>query len=129
MSNPKGNPATLTKYTPKWNNGVTRTIRVPVAIADEILDYAHQLDDKALTQVNGSASDNSSAIAIALRDINSLETLTQVIENLKQVCETPNTSKFTKALKTKVEKQISSLEPLVQMYGQKCKIGGQSQDV
>ena len=33
------------KFKSKWNNGKTRTIRVPVTLADQVLDYAHQLDD------------------------------------------------------------------------------------
>lgn len=115
MANPKGNPATLKKYTPKWNSGSTRTIRVPIALADEILDYAHQLDDNSLTQVNNNVNEQSSAIAIMACDDNLTETLAQVIENLKQVCETPNTSKFTKTLKAKIEQQVKLLEALTQV--------------
>lgn len=37
--NPKGRDST-------WNYGKTRTIRVPVAIADEVLAYARELDSK-----------------------------------------------------------------------------------
>ena len=33
------------KFKSKWNNGKTRTIRVPVRLADQVLDYAHQLDE------------------------------------------------------------------------------------
>jgi hypothetical protein len=33
-----------TTWTPKWKHGETKTIRVPVALADEILDYAKSLD-------------------------------------------------------------------------------------
>lgn len=29
---------------PKWNNGETKTIRVPKNLADKILDYARKLD-------------------------------------------------------------------------------------
>jgi len=44
MANPKGNPATLRKYQPKWKHGQTTVIRVPVALVDQIMDYAHRLD-------------------------------------------------------------------------------------
>jgi len=45
MANPKGNPATLRKYQPKWKHGQTTVIRVPVALVDQIMDYAHRLDN------------------------------------------------------------------------------------
>lgn len=30
---------------PKWKAGPTRTIRVPIAISQQLLEYAHKLDD------------------------------------------------------------------------------------
>jgi len=45
MANPKGNPATLRKYQPKWKHGQTTVIRVPVALVEQIMDYAHRLDN------------------------------------------------------------------------------------
>lgn len=44
MTNPKGNPATLKPYRPKWRSGKTQVIRVPIALADEVLRLAQQLD-------------------------------------------------------------------------------------
>lgn len=44
MANPKGNEATLVKYTPKWQSGKTKTIRVPIAIADRVLEAAREID-------------------------------------------------------------------------------------
>lgn len=44
MSNPKGNEATLVKYKPKWQSGKTQTIRVPIAIADQVLEAAKAID-------------------------------------------------------------------------------------
>jgi len=41
---------------PKWKQGRTRTIRVPVAMASQLLEIAHRLDDGEsldLTQDNG----------------------------------------------------------------------------
>lgn len=35
----------LKKFIPKWKHGKTRTIRVPIALADQILDYAQKLDN------------------------------------------------------------------------------------
>jgi predicted RNase H-like nuclease (RuvC/YqgF family) len=45
MANPKGNESTLVKFTNKWNSGATKTIRVPVAIAEQVLEYARKLDE------------------------------------------------------------------------------------
>ena len=50
MANPKGNEATLVKYQPKWRSGKTRTIRVPIAISDLVLEAAREID------VNGNKS-------------------------------------------------------------------------
>lgn len=52
---PRGNPETLKHYQPKWNSGATRTIRVPVILADTLLKIGHKLDENAffhLSQVN-----------------------------------------------------------------------------
>jgi hypothetical protein len=45
MANLKGNEASLAKFKPQWRNGVTKTIRVPVILADKILEYARELDE------------------------------------------------------------------------------------
>jgi len=37
------------QYRCTWNNGKTRTIRVPVALADTVLDYARRLDSNENT--------------------------------------------------------------------------------
>ena len=33
-----------TSWQPAWNNGKTKTIRVPVALAEQILEYAYAVD-------------------------------------------------------------------------------------
>lgn len=104
MPNPKGNLATLKHYTPKWKSGATQTIRVPVVLANQLLEYAHKLDDSSLTQVNQDAKDNLN------------ETLSQVLQVLEEVCETPHTSKFTKVLKAKIQTEaIQCLKQLLQV--------------
>lgn len=45
-NNPSGHPETLTPFKEKWKSGKTRTIRVPIAIADEILEAARLIDDR-----------------------------------------------------------------------------------
>lgn len=116
MANPKGNPATLKHYVPKWKAGTTRTIRVPVALADQILDYAHKIDNNSLTQVNHNGNGDSSAIAITPQDDNLNEALIQVLQVLEEVCKTPHTSKFTKVLKAKIQTEaIERLKHLTQV--------------
>ena len=44
MSNPNGNIQTLKPYQNKWRSGKTQTIRVPVALAEQILAVARQMD-------------------------------------------------------------------------------------
>ena len=50
MSNPRGNLATLKPYVPKWKSGQTRTIRVPIALADRVLEFARTIDGSELIQ-------------------------------------------------------------------------------
>jgi hypothetical protein len=44
MPNLKGNVESLKPYESKWLSGKTRTIRVPVALVEQILSLARQLD-------------------------------------------------------------------------------------
>ncbi len=44
MANPKGNLESLRPYESKWRSGKTQTIRVPIALAEQILVLARQLD-------------------------------------------------------------------------------------
>ena len=44
MANPRGNPETLKPYQPKWQSGKTQTIRVPIAILQEVLEAAKLID-------------------------------------------------------------------------------------
>jgi hypothetical protein len=48
MPNPKGHEDSIkdSRFKAAWQSGPTRTIRVPIALADAILDYARQLDKK-----------------------------------------------------------------------------------
>lgn len=45
MPNLKGNESSLVKYKPKWQSGKTRTIRVPLAIANLVLEAAKEIDE------------------------------------------------------------------------------------
>lgn len=44
MANPKGNVESLKPYEGKWQSGKTQTIRVPIALTEQILAYARALD-------------------------------------------------------------------------------------
>ena len=46
MPNPKGHEESIkdSRFKAAWQSGPTRTIRVPIALADAILEYARQLD-------------------------------------------------------------------------------------
>jgi hypothetical protein len=56
MANSKGNEASLSKFKPQWRNGVTTTIRVPVILADKILEYARELDELPIELSNPETS-------------------------------------------------------------------------
>jgi hypothetical protein len=60
MSNPNGNEGSLVNFKPQWNNGATKTIRVPIAIAAQVLEYARELDK---LPIGNNTPKNPSAIA------------------------------------------------------------------
>lgn len=103
MPNPNGNEASLRKFQPKWYNGTTRTIRVPIVLADQILDYAHKLDESP-SQVN---QDENSVNVTMNQVVISRDTLTQVLEVLKEI---DNSTRFTRQLRAKLSLQV--IEPL-----------------
>ncbi len=43
MANPNPKTENLSPFQSKWNSGQTKTIRVPIALADQVLEYARQL--------------------------------------------------------------------------------------
>ena len=103
MANPKGNEAALkaTRYKAAWKSGSTRTIRVPVVLADATLDYAHRLDDgiespdtmnKADLRIEASTSQ-----FIDTSDSSKLEALKQENEALRRENEALKASPAPKA--------------------------------
>lgn len=102
MPNYKGNEATLTKYKNKWRSGDTQTIRVPIALASQVLDYAHRVDE-GIDNPNLPADQN-------------IQSLTQVIEWLETVEQTPRNN-FSKEKKALVRKAIDQLKSLSQVNG------------
>lgn len=118
MSNPKGNEATLKKFKPKWYNGTTQTIRVPITLADQILEYAHKLDESP-SQVN-EVSNGSHFDATASQRNNLDETLTQVIELLELIS---MTDRFTKRWRERLKVEaIAPLKALTQVNNEPLEI-------
>ena len=55
MSNPKGHEDSIkdSRFKAAWQSGPTRTIRVPIVLADATLEYARQLDRGVEPRVTG----------------------------------------------------------------------------
>ncbi len=120
MSNPKGNEDSLTKFKPKWNKGTTQPIRVPAAIAIEVLEYARQLDESP-AQVNKPYNDKPEAYQDLLSENQALrkqaqeskETVAQVVKILEA---TLLANRFTKFHRAKVrDKVVEPLKALAQV--------------
>lgn len=47
MPNKHGHPETLTSFTGKWRNGATKTIRVPIVLAEQVIALARELDESS----------------------------------------------------------------------------------
>ena len=52
MANPNPNIDNLKSYKQKWLSGKTQTIRVPIAIAEEVMIIAHKIDKKQLSDTS-----------------------------------------------------------------------------
>jgi hypothetical protein len=78
---------------PKWKSGKTRTIRVPVAIANAVLDYAHQLDSAESAAAPGGGDNLSDRLTDILVRVEAKETgykangATRLIKDLKSLKE------------------------------------------
>lgn len=108
MANPKGNESSLKKFKPKWQSGETQTIRVPIILAKQILNYAHKLDESP-SQVD--LPDESTLGAMASQ--NAVLTLSQVIEVLEEIVDT---KRFTQQQKDRLRYEgIQQLETLKQV--------------
>jgi hypothetical protein len=97
MPNPNGNIATLTSWKPRWLSGATQTIRVPVDLAEEILDYAHKLDKG---EINSTPCDT--------------ESLSQVVQALEEIYQTPRNN-FSRERKALLRTAIDKLKSLSQV--------------
>lgn len=98
MPNPSGTVENLKHYQPKWKSGATHTIRVPIALSDQILSYARQLDE----QNQGQDVKNNVQ--------GSLNHLSQVIKLLEDVRDNAPRNSFGKVWRGKVTKAIELLQ-------------------
>jgi len=89
------NTAGLNSYKPTWANGATKTIRVPIALADEVLAYARTLDsgDTPAHCGNNNLTTSNNAIALILTKINEKlpgyksDSASQLIKDLRDLPE------------------------------------------
>lgn len=107
MPNPNPNLDNLKSYKPKWKSGKTRTIRVPVAIADRVLEIAHQIDEGISPDTSDISQKHSSEISSVKskpnnnRIIDTSDTIREEIENILD--EALNRWRSNQGAKTKVK--------------------------
>lgn len=112
MPNPKGNISTLKKYESKWNSGKTQTIRVPVSLASRILEYAHEIDNEAVTQVNEMTNNGANQSMVDIQQRQLKESLLRVVELLEEVKKATPRS-FSEARRRKL---IAALDLVKTLY-------------
>lgn len=97
MANPNGHLETLQPWQGQWRSGKTRTIRVPIALADRVLAHARQLDENHVTQVNEVA-----------------EVVSEVVAVLEAIASSPSAAKLSKKVKQQLQEEaIEKLKALV----------------
>ena len=52
MANHNPDISNLKSYKPKWISGKTQTIRVPIAIAEKVLEVAHRIDNQKFSDTS-----------------------------------------------------------------------------
>ena len=116
MPNPKGHENSIkdSRFKAAWQSGPTRTIRVPIALADATLEYARQLDRgieprdtwvKSDTQIHNKV-DN---IATEPRDTAKIQAeLDSIRANYDALLET--SARITTKLRDEVDRLRSALE-------------------
>ena len=99
MSKPRGNEATLKKYLSTWKHGKTKTIRVPIVLAEQIFEYAKKID-----------TDEANTVSQLIVESNQgNNTLLPVIEMLEYVA-TAKRNNFSVEHRSKLSKAIDTLK-------------------
>ena len=138
MPNPKGHEDSIkdSRFKAAWQSGPTRTIRVPIALADATLEYARQLDRgieprdtwvKSDTQIDNKVDNivteprDTAKIQAELESLRAnydalLETSTRIttklrneVHRLRSALELPEASVLLNKLKAKRKKSTASL--------------------
>lgn len=105
MPNPKGNIASLRSFKSPWNHKQTRTIRVPVILADQILDYARKID----------ANSKARELSVTVFDDSEkelVEDIQSAAKDIKEMIESASNSTLTKARRLKLAKVFEILNAL-----------------
>ena len=138
MPNPKGHEDSIkdSRFKAAWQSGPTRTIRVPIALADATLEYARQLDrgieprdtwvksdtqihnkvDNIVTEPRDTAKTQAELDSIRANYDALLETSTRIttklrdeVDRLRSALELPEASVLLNKLKAKRKKSTASL--------------------
>jgi hypothetical protein len=132
MPNPTGHIDSIkkTQFSSPWQSGATRTIRVPISLADATLEYARQLDKgiephdtvnninyevEAIVTPSPDTRDSSGEVK-QLKD--EVERLQNELGNLRNQNELPEAADLLNQLKAKRKKSTASLadiEALLEM--------------
>ena len=87
MPNPKGHEDSIkdSRFKAAWQSGSTRTIRVPIALANATLDYARQLDKQIEPR---DTADSRSGSEVEKKQAQSPDTSgsTEEVKRLKREC-------------------------------------------
>jgi hypothetical protein len=116
MPNPKGHEDSIkdSRFKAAWQSGPTRTIRVPIALAEVTLEYARQLDrgiEPRDTRIQSDSPTHSKGenIVIEPRDTAQMQAeLESIRANYKALLET--SARVTAKLRDEVDKLRSALE-------------------
>ena len=96
----RGNEATLKKYLPTWRHGKTKTIRVPIILAEQIFEYAKKVD-----------TDEANTASQLIDSTNQCNTLLPVIAMLEYVA-TAKRNNFSVEHRSKLSKAIETLKQI-----------------
>ena len=123
MPNPTGHIDSIkkTQFSSPWQSGATRTIRVPIALAESTLEYARQLDKgiesrdtvnsvSPKLEVNVTQSPDTGGSSDEVKQLkDEVERLQNELHNLRVQSELPEAANLLNQLKAKRKKSTSSL--------------------
>ena len=117
MPNPTGHIDSIkkTQFSSPWRSGATRTIRVPIVLADATLEFARQLDKgiephDTAEKTNGLVDSQVETVSLEARDTSTLEA---EIEQLKQ--QLAESLEENEALKTGITDKAIAIKNLFPM--------------